>query len=773
MTVGLYTLLFSLALLPVRAEVNPHAVCNQELMASFKLTGMPHPSHEKLEICTNVENNCCTMSDELTIVKYWREYTVPKIFKFASSMSGIYQRLFNFQRYITKVDFRTVLVHYPHPSWFTYEQEVCSRIEGRRNTRAFNTHQVYEEFRQNMPRNASNLADLYLYQNMDRRKLFVDSLKPDVVATLKNAGKLKQRFEETIRKAVDRLQGDLGKQNKGLRKLALKLSNKFAKNTKKTFNQELGAYLKDGMNNLGALESKPEAEQKSFVQTGRKLLVESPSLLAEQAKEYQAFFRMIRQHLGIARQAKQKALGAAASVRIKSTTRTGKQVGFVIKGSKVPSIQEFYAPEFDREVEPFPEIRESVLDCTIENRTAYRTFLQLNRPKHEHCTKVHQNMQMINEMDFDSLILGIRDTIVRVLDVKKTLYCSICDANSHKYFDYENGVIKMDEEFCRDLIGTYIDYIEFANVVMVQFGEQLLQYIGCINSLPQEFSVPFVTRFEFHKRNIFFFKRCFDNLHGDDYMRSCHFICSTFNFDNFSKLIDGDLKLMYSVYMEIVDFARNNNIPFDTSFTIDDEFLSGLNNEFYPSKDKQKRRNRPGAKQKAVKGVNATLALNYRPSSDDIMIGSGQFEVGLSRNVTKREKDPVASEMEVFTRVRKVYSPGNMRYLYFPDNQGLNPLNLISSAYIQLDLDHFVTNYYKKLNKNRALSGSTIRGFFTVKGKEILAFNHDLDLSYDPNLTHKPVEERHMSLAELLKQSSPDVQIKRSEREEDSIKLVF
>lgn len=773
MTVGYFTLII-LTLSPCLAQVNPHSTCNLELMNSFKLTGMTHPSHEKLEICINVENNCCTMSDELTIVKYWRDYTVPKVYKFANSMAGIYQRLFNFQRFITQIDFKTVLVHYTQRSWFPYQQEVCSRIEGRKNTHSFNTHSMYREFRKKMPKTAKGLDDLYLYQNMDRRKLFVDSLKPEVLTTLKNAGKLKQRFEKAIQNAVGRLNDDLTNQNKELRKLAVKLSKQFAKDSKRTLGKDLDSYLKDGLNNLGALEAKSDEEKKEFVQTGRSLLVDSPTLIAQQAKEYQSFFRQIRKHLVISRQAKKRALRAATNMKLRGKTRTAKAVRFVVKKSGVPAIQEFFAPEFDREVEPFPEIREAVLDCQVQNRTAYRTFLQINQPKYEHCFKVHENMKLIDQMEFDDLILGIRDTIVRVLDVKKTLYCAVCDADSHKYFDFENGVILMDEEFCRDIVGTYMDYIEFANVVMVQFGEQLLQYMSCINSLPQEISVPFMTRFEFHKRNIFFFKRCFDNLHGEDYMRYCHFICSTFNFDNFSKLIDGDLKLMYSVYMEIIDFTRANNIPFDASFTIDDDFLNGLNIDFYPRKrtPNMPKDEKPRNKKEWI-NVNDTLSSDYRDNANNFLLGSVDFKLDMNRNVSKKEKQPVASELEVFSRVQKVFSPRNMRYLFFPNGVGLNPLNLVSSTYIQLDLDNFVTDYYKRLNKNRALSGSTIRGFFNIKGREILAFNHDLDLSYDATLVHKPPEERRMSLADLLKQTGPDVHPTRSEREDDVAKLVF
>lgn len=63
--------------------------------------------------------------------------------------------------------------------------------------------------------------------------------------------------------------------------------------------------------------------------------------------------------------------------------------------------------------------------------------------------------------------------------------------------------------------------------------------------------------------------------------RYCHFICSTFNFDSFSRLIDGDVYMIYIIYMQIVDFARTNNIPFDTSFVVDGAYLQSLLHHFY------------------------------------------------------------------------------------------------------------------------------------------------------------------------------------------------
>lgn len=51
------------------------AKCDLELMNSFKLVGMPVATQDTLAVCAAIQNNCCTIVDEVAIVKFWREFS--------------------------------------------------------------------------------------------------------------------------------------------------------------------------------------------------------------------------------------------------------------------------------------------------------------------------------------------------------------------------------------------------------------------------------------------------------------------------------------------------------------------------------------------------------------------------------------------------------------------------------------------------------------------------------------------------------------------------
>ena len=607
---------------------------------------------------------------------------------------------------------------------------------------------------------------------MKRNKRFLKSLSVEQMTTLKNAGMLKKRFKIAVRKAIKRVKYDLINQNNEIKKLALKLCRNFRVQSNSKLPNQLKQFLQESLKGLPSLSEKPEGIQKSFVRKARLLLVDQPTVLAKKATKIQGFLRLVQRHFELSKTAQSNCFEQSKFVTLPPGNKLNRSLRFIMRRPKLPSATSFFAQSFNRQVDNFPALRSSEVECSLESRRAYRTFLQVNKPKYEHCFKVHQNMKIIDKMELDQLITGIRNTIVRVSDVKKTLYCAICDGDSQRYFNGEKSLVLLDEEFCRDLVGSYRDYIEFSNVVMVQFGEQLLQYIACINSLPQEISLPFVTRFEFHKRNIFFFKKCFDNVLSDDYMRYCHFICSTFNFDSFSKYIDGDMQLMYNVYLEIVDFTRNNDIDFDTSLILDESFLQSLNTGFYPSMIPRSD-NRPVVPL-TQRQIELERSNNFKGNLNNFQVGNFSFKLNLTKTTYSDEEKPIASDSEIFTRVKKIFSLKTARYLFMPNHNGLNPLSLLSSAFLQVESDNFITDYYKQLNEGREIAGSTLQTFFNIKTSEIESFNTDIDMDFQTDLVHKPPEITSPFMKNINQLNEDQgVNVKRSEREEIETNMIF
>ncbi len=54
--------------------VNKSSNCDLELLNSFRLTGLKHPLlKNKPQICLYIEENCCSLMDQLQILKTWKD----------------------------------------------------------------------------------------------------------------------------------------------------------------------------------------------------------------------------------------------------------------------------------------------------------------------------------------------------------------------------------------------------------------------------------------------------------------------------------------------------------------------------------------------------------------------------------------------------------------------------------------------------------------------------------------------------------------------------
>ena len=65
-------------------------------MNTFKLKGYEHPLiTEKPQICPYILENCCTLMDQVVILKLWQNYTVPFIKFKTNQLMHAYGNLFN------------------------------------------------------------------------------------------------------------------------------------------------------------------------------------------------------------------------------------------------------------------------------------------------------------------------------------------------------------------------------------------------------------------------------------------------------------------------------------------------------------------------------------------------------------------------------------------------------------------------------------------------------------------------------------------------------
>lgn len=88
------------------------------------------------------------------------------------------------------------------------------------------------------------------------------------------------------------------------------------------------------------------------------------------------------------------------------------------------------------------------------------------------------------------------------------------------------------------------------------------------------------------------FKECFDSVHTDDFMKSCFFICRDFKLNGHSEYWDGNLTNLYGLYLEILEFLNQQNIPYSYDQEVDENFLRSLNNELFKNDEEETKSDR-------------------------------------------------------------------------------------------------------------------------------------------------------------------------------------
>lgn len=122
-----YALLILLLLAVSATDNDKH--CNKQLLAQFKLTGRQKPKdNQYMDVCGSTMDNCCTIVDEMMIVKYWSEYTKPQIIGQASQMMHMYKSLFTLHSAFASLEINTLPTHHIYERWVPYFKTSCSLV---------------------------------------------------------------------------------------------------------------------------------------------------------------------------------------------------------------------------------------------------------------------------------------------------------------------------------------------------------------------------------------------------------------------------------------------------------------------------------------------------------------------------------------------------------------------------------------------------------------------------------------------------------------------
>ena len=195
--------------------------------------------------------------------------------------------------------------------------------------------------------------------------------------------------------------------------------------------------------------------------------------------------------------------------------------------------------------------------CKMDEQKMSRDFVIVNQQKVKYCVGIHDSFIDMNLKLFLSYLPAIRNSLVRMVSMKSTLYCSVCDAHKQHFFQVKDHEIIISKQFCRNILKEEVDYFMFMHVVYIEFIDQLLQYLACFESDAHVFSFPFPSFMAKYRRRINIVKKCLSSVEDKkNFYKNCYMICRQFSLTKFSNFFEGDMELFKRVNVSLHSFIR-------------------------------------------------------------------------------------------------------------------------------------------------------------------------------------------------------------------------
>lgn len=119
---------FFLLLLAIYCQgSSSNSTCNRRLLDNFRLSGLGGGPGRNSTVCPSISaaSNCCSVSDEIKILKSWNTFTQPKLSKFAQDMMGNYQKILSLDVFVKAMNFSDIRYHSDNFVWKKVSESKC------------------------------------------------------------------------------------------------------------------------------------------------------------------------------------------------------------------------------------------------------------------------------------------------------------------------------------------------------------------------------------------------------------------------------------------------------------------------------------------------------------------------------------------------------------------------------------------------------------------------------------------------------------------------
>jgi hypothetical protein len=679
--------------------VTPSVKCNQNLLATFKLRGLEYSVNDRMQVCPHVDNRCCSLMDEVRIVQLWHQYGGQQVRMFSGKVVQLFISFYKLHDVFKRIKLRDMVFHYLSFNRLRWRGQACSD----------NTH-------------VQRLRRWTKFMEMQR---MFPGWGP-----VRRFGK-SNRFSHLVRLLTNMLIHEAD-EDTGLLPSERLLKLKDPKHRKQA-TRKARKQLKDFM----------ESPMKRFLKAQTDFSAYSQKF---QAKSEQS--NRVIHHLPRALHKTKKTKKMAKKAPTESGTpkaskkgerRLGRQrhniIIFVPTGSSFLDRFRF----FTRMRVPFIPVNREVpmINCRSVRRSFFKPYLVLNEDKYRFCHRALSRLKQFDPRTVEANFENVKATLASILELKKSLYCSICDGTQQYLIDTNRGLVLYSQEFCLDLLTKYKDYIMFKNIDFVEFVDNLLQVQECAQSTGDETTFPKVNRFSWMKRRIPFIRRCYENLDRPDFYIYCRFMCVQYRIQDYSNFFEGDLRTMERVYGSTMSFVRARQLK------------GNFDNEPHELR----------VASDSVVAANVTGTALDKANLDEEeqqlnVYTSKQTDFSLSEHYVKGE---------IFEKIRKPLMVSQLRSIFVENVHGLNPISIYSLIDFRVGIEDILVEQSKRTD-GEGLEVSALEGYFDAKNNMIREFNTNIDLEFKETIERKTPEEikKHEALkrkkraaGKLTKDSGP------------------
>ena len=196
-------------------------------------------------------------------------------------------------------------------------------------------------------------------------------------------------------------------------------------------------------------------------------------------------------------------------------------------------------------------------ECNTSEEIMYRDFIIVNQQKVKYCVGLHDAFLDMNLKLIIQYFSNVKMSLNKILSMKSTLYCSICDANKQRFFKEKAGEIIVSRTFCRNFLKTEKDYFTFMHVILIEFLNSILQYLACYETDARVFEFPYPSFMLRYTRRIKYVQKCLNSVDDKkNFYKNCYMICRQFSLTKFSTFFEGDMEMLKRVNVGLNSFLR-------------------------------------------------------------------------------------------------------------------------------------------------------------------------------------------------------------------------